>query len=85
MKSDIIGYGPGNVPIVQEDLDHIQKWIEIYEIKASDFEAKAAKVSPRKRGAYASHATQNHKNAELMRQNLAALKLYIGNPWKLGQ
>lgn len=82
---EVLGYVPGNIPIIQEDLDHCRKWIEIYETKAAEYEAKAAAVAANQRGAYASHVVQCRKSAERMRQNLTTQESWVGNPWKLGQ
>ncbi len=68
----ILGYAPGNIPITQEDLDHCQRWIEKYESKAKEQEAKAGQCKPAQRGGHLSQVARFYKSAERMRQNLAA-------------
>lgn len=83
IEKNVVGYGPGNVPITQEDLDHCQRWIDIYEAKAKDQEVKAEQCKPAQRGGHLSQVTKAHKSAKRMRQNLAAQKSWIGTPRKI--
>lgn len=80
MTRNVIGYAPGSVPITQEDLDHCQRWIDIYEAKAKEQETKAEQCKPAQRGGHLSQVAHARKGAERMRQNLAAQQSWVGTP-----
>ena len=76
----VLGYGPNNVPITQEDLDFSKELIAEYEAKEQTFLARAKFADKAQRGALRANATKARRNAESMKKNLAAQKSWVGNP-----